>query len=134
MIKLDDLLRPDQIRVAGVFFDALFSLDKFIAFEQRDPFVDRQKRDDPFDNEWDRFAAAEYQRLALEEEAREADVIIVVFTPEYKERFTKWLLMEAKLIHELAEKGTQVYVFDSECMRPSDIRVNLMVISEWLAW
>ena len=75
MIKLDDLLRPDQIRVAGVFFDALFSLDKFIAFEQRDPFVDRQKRDDPFDNEWDRFAAAEYQRLALEEEAREADVI-----------------------------------------------------------
>ena len=58
-----------------MFFDALFSLDKFIAFEQRDPFVDRQKRDDPFDNEWDRFAAAEYQRLALEEEAREADVI-----------------------------------------------------------
>ena len=74
MITLEDLLRPDQIRVAGVVFDALFSLDKFIAFEQRDPFVDRQKRDDPFDNEWDRFAAAEYQRLAMEEEAREADM------------------------------------------------------------
>ncbi|KAJ8612656.1 hypothetical protein CTAYLR_002106 [Chrysophaeum taylorii] len=54
----------DKIRVSGVFFDALFSLDKFVAFEQRDPFAERLKRDDPFDTDWDRFAAAEYARLA----------------------------------------------------------------------
>ena len=42
-----------------------------VQFEQRDPFSERHKRDDPFDCEWDRFAFAEYNRLAAEEEARE---------------------------------------------------------------
>ena len=60
------------MRVAGIVFDALFNLDKFIQFEQRDPFAERQKRDDPFDCDWDRFAYSEYNRLAQEEEAREA--------------------------------------------------------------
>ena len=59
------------MRVAGIVFDALFNLDKFIQFEQRDPFAERQKRDDPFDCDWDRFAYSEYNRLAQEEEARE---------------------------------------------------------------
>ena len=44
---------------------------QFIMFEQRDPFAERQKRDDPFDCDWDRFAYIEYNRLAQEEEARE---------------------------------------------------------------
>mmetsp|Transcript_16038 Transcript_16038/g.49625 ORF Transcript_16038/g.49625 Transcript_16038/m.49625 type:complete len:330 (-) Transcript_16038:41-1030(-) len=70
-LVLDDVMRKrDQ---AGVFFDALFSLDKFVAFEQRDPFADRLKRDDPFDCEWDRFAAAEYARLATEEDQAEEE-------------------------------------------------------------
>jgi serine/threonine-protein phosphatase 2A regulatory subunit B'' len=56
---------------AGVFFDALFNLNKFIQFEQRDPFGDRQKREDPFDNDWDRFAYRDYQQLALDEEENE---------------------------------------------------------------
>ena len=47
------------------------NLDKFIMFEQRDPFAERQKRDDPFECDWDRFAYIEYNRLAQEEEARE---------------------------------------------------------------
>ncbi|EGB09121.1 hypothetical protein AURANDRAFT_3205, partial [Aureococcus anophagefferens] len=68
-LTLDDVLR--KTRVAGVFFDALFSLDKFVAFEQRDPFADRLKRDDPFDTDWDRFAAAEYARLATEDDAHD---------------------------------------------------------------
>lgn len=70
-IVLSDLLREDIVRVVGIVFDALFNLDKFIHFEQRDPFAERQKRDDPFDCDWDRFAYAEYNRLAQEEEARE---------------------------------------------------------------
>lgn len=71
-LTLDDVLR--KTRVAGVFFDALFSLDKFVAFEQRDPFADRLKRDDPFDTDWDRFAAAEYARLATEDDAHDDDL------------------------------------------------------------
>jgi serine/threonine-protein phosphatase 2A regulatory subunit B'' len=55
-IRLSDLLRPDIIHVAGTIFDALFNLGKFIQFEQRDPFSERQKRDDPFECDWDRFA------------------------------------------------------------------------------
>ena len=50
-IVLSDLLREDIVRVAGIVFDALFNLDKFIQFEQRDPFAERQKRDDPFDTD-----------------------------------------------------------------------------------
>jgi len=42
-----------------------------VAFEQRDPFADRMNRDDPFDTDWDRFAAAEYARLATEEDAHD---------------------------------------------------------------
>lgn len=41
--------------MGGVFFDALFNLNKFIGFEQRDPFAERQRRNDPFDTDWDRW-------------------------------------------------------------------------------
>ena len=70
-IVMTDLLRDDIVQVVGIVFDALFNLDKFIQFEQRDPFAERQKRDDPFECDWDRFAYIEYNRLAQEEEARE---------------------------------------------------------------
>uniref|UniRef100_A0A7S2SDD1 Uncharacterized protein n=1 Tax=Rhizochromulina marina TaxID=1034831 RepID=A0A7S2SDD1_9STRA len=70
-ISLEDLLREDIVCASGTIFDALFNLDKFIQFEQRDPFAERQKRDDPFRCDWDRFAFIEYNRLAQEEEARE---------------------------------------------------------------
>lgn len=40
--------------MGGVFFDALFNLNKFIGFEQRDPFAERQRRNDPFETDWDR--------------------------------------------------------------------------------
>ena len=55
----------------GVFFDAMFNLNKFIQFEQRDPFGDRQKREDPFECDWDRFAFRDYQQLAMDEEENE---------------------------------------------------------------
>lgn len=41
--------------MGGVFFDALFNLNKFIGFEQRDPFAERQRRNDPFETDWDRW-------------------------------------------------------------------------------
>ena len=72
-LEVADFLQPSKIRVAGVFFDALFSLDKFVAFEQRDPFAERLKRDDPFDTEWERFAAQEYSRLATEDDDDDDD-------------------------------------------------------------
>mmetsp|Transcript_8153 Transcript_8153/g.18600 ORF Transcript_8153/g.18600 Transcript_8153/m.18600 type:complete len:347 (+) Transcript_8153:559-1599(+) len=73
-IRLTDLVRRDIVANAGVVFDALFNLDKFMSFEQRDPFAERHKREDPFCTDWDRFAFAEYNRLALEEEQREAEM------------------------------------------------------------
>jgi len=73
-IVLSDLLRPDIVLQAGAVFDCLFNVDKFLGFEQRDPFAERHKRDDPFDCDWDRFAYVEYNRLAQEEEAREGEM------------------------------------------------------------
>jgi hypothetical protein len=61
--------------VSGALFDALFNLNKYLMFEQRDPFVERQKREDEFQTEWDRFANADYNRLAMEEEAREEEAM-----------------------------------------------------------
>ena len=46
----------------------LFNLHKFLRFEGRDPFQEKQKREDSFHSDWDRFAFAEYHRLASEEE------------------------------------------------------------------
>lgn len=70
-LHIEDFLLPDKIKIAGVFFDALFNLNKFLAFEQRDPFGDRQKREDPFDSDWERFAYRDYQQLAMDEEDNE---------------------------------------------------------------
>ena len=77
--------------VAGTLFNMLFNLNKFVAFETRDPFLVRQEREGDAGatggdgsasagaldgvrggvagcGEWQRFARAEYVRLAMEEE------------------------------------------------------------------
>jgi hypothetical protein len=72
-ITLEDLLRPNKIAYSGVLFDALFNLHKFLRFETRDPFQEKQKREDIFDSDWDRFAHLEYHRLAAEEEENSYD-------------------------------------------------------------
>ncbi|KAK9833451.1 hypothetical protein WJX81_006419 [Elliptochloris bilobata] len=59
--------------LAGTLFNILFNLNKFIAFETRDPFLVRQEREDAGLSDWDRFARAEYVRLALEEEGDAED-------------------------------------------------------------
>ena len=59
--------------MSGSLFDALFNLNKYLMFESRDPFLERSKREDDFNNDWDRYACIDYNRLAMEEEAREED-------------------------------------------------------------
>jgi len=63
-----DLIRMYQAQ-AGVFFNCLVNLNKFIAYETRDLFaIKHQLTEFPDYSEWDRFAKTEYERLAMEEE------------------------------------------------------------------
>ena len=71
----EDFLQSECSQVSGALYDALFNLNKYLLFEQRDPFVERQKREDEFDTDWDRFACIDYNRLAMEEEAREEEAM-----------------------------------------------------------
>ncbi|XP_054805573.1 serine/threonine protein phosphatase 2A regulatory subunit B''beta-like [Prosopis cineraria] len=59
-------------KLSGNVFNILFNLNKFIAFETRDPFLIRQEREDPTLTEWDRFAHREYIRLSMEEDGEDA--------------------------------------------------------------
>ncbi len=68
-----DFTKPECGGVSGALFDAMFNLNKYLQFESRDPFLERQKREDEFDTDWDRYACIDYNRLAMEEEAREEE-------------------------------------------------------------
>ncbi|KAI3816223.1 hypothetical protein L1987_15915 [Smallanthus sonchifolius] len=59
-------------KLAGSVFNILFNLNKFMAFETRDPFLIRQERENPTLTEWDRFAHREYIRLSMEDDAEDA--------------------------------------------------------------
>ncbi|XVE72906.1 hypothetical protein DITRI_Ditri11bG0075700 [Diplodiscus trichospermus] len=59
-------------KLSGNVFNILFNLNKFMAFETRDPFLIRQEHEDPTLTEWDRFAHREYIRLSMEEDVEEA--------------------------------------------------------------
>jgi Ca2+-binding EF-hand superfamily protein len=48
------------------FFNMLFNAQKFWAFEHRDPFGEHQQRQAVEKTAWDRFARAEYDRMAQE--------------------------------------------------------------------
>jgi serine/threonine-protein phosphatase 2A regulatory subunit B'' len=74
-VVVEDFLQEECATVSGALFDALFNLNKYMQFEQRDPFQERQKREDEFETDWDRFACMDYNRLAMEEEAREEDAM-----------------------------------------------------------
>eukprot|EP00756_Hemistasia_phaeocysticola_P029165 Hpha_TRINITY_DN16212_c1_g3::TRINITY_DN16212_c1_g3_i1::g.13095::m.13095/K11583/PPP2R3; serine/threonine-protein phosphatase 2A regulatory subunit B'' len=62
-IRLADL---KACKLSGNLFNALFNLNKFIAFEQRDPFVTHAEKQLPEKTDWDRFAKVEYERMSLE--------------------------------------------------------------------
>merc|ERR1712100_217111 len=67
-VTISDFLQPHLFKQVGIFFDCLTNLNKFIAFEQRDPYGDRQKREDAYDNDWERFAARDYAALSVDDE------------------------------------------------------------------
>jgi len=72
---LEDFLR--QKSISGVFFNCLVNLNKFINYEQRDPFsIKHEQNENPDFSEWDRFALAEYVRLAMEEENAENSEVL----------------------------------------------------------
>ncbi|KPA86359.1 hypothetical protein ABB37_00555 [Leptomonas pyrrhocoris] len=48
------------------FFNMIFNASKFMLFEHRDPFGEHQMRMRPEKTDWDRFARAEYDRMAAE--------------------------------------------------------------------
>ncbi|KAG6483943.1 hypothetical protein ZIOFF_060736 [Zingiber officinale] len=58
-------------KLSGNVFNILFNLNKFMAFETRDPFLIRQERENPSLTEWDRFAHREYIRLSMEEDCED---------------------------------------------------------------
>ncbi|KAF3436128.1 hypothetical protein FNV43_RR23220 [Rhamnella rubrinervis] len=68
-ITLQDL---KGCKLSGNVFNILFNLNKFVAFESRDPFLIRQEREDPTLTDWDRFAHREYIRLSMEEDGEDA--------------------------------------------------------------
>ncbi|KAL2097536.1 hypothetical protein ACEWY4_006743 [Coilia grayii] len=69
-ITLRDLKR---CRMAHIFFDTFFNLEKYLDHEQRDPFAVQKDldSDSPEPSDWDKYAAEEYEILVAEETANE---------------------------------------------------------------
>lgn len=59
-------------KLSANVFNILFNLNKFMAFESRDPFLIRQERENPTLTQWDHFAHREYIRLSMEEDGEDA--------------------------------------------------------------
>uniref|UniRef100_A0A3B4AQ64 EF-hand domain-containing protein n=1 Tax=Periophthalmus magnuspinnatus TaxID=409849 RepID=A0A3B4AQ64_9GOBI len=66
LITLSDLKR---CRMAHIFFDTFFNLEKYLDHEQRDPFDIDSEGPEPSD--WDKYASEEYEILVAEETANE---------------------------------------------------------------
>uniref|UniRef100_A0A4W3JAV3 Protein phosphatase 2 regulatory subunit B''alpha n=1 Tax=Callorhinchus milii TaxID=7868 RepID=A0A4W3JAV3_CALMI len=69
-ITLRDLKR---CRMAHIFYDTCFNLEKYLDHEQRDPFAVQKdiESDSPEPSDWDKYAAEEYEILVAEESANE---------------------------------------------------------------
>ncbi|XP_069474117.1 serine/threonine-protein phosphatase 2A regulatory subunit B'' subunit alpha isoform X2 [Ambystoma mexicanum] len=69
-ITLRDLKR---CRMAHIFYDTCFNLEKYLDHEQRDPFAVQKdvENDGPEPSDWDRYAAEEYEILVAEESAND---------------------------------------------------------------
>jgi len=65
-------LHPDRVKLTGALFSAMFNLTKFQLFEGRDAVTVKQELNLQGITQWDRYAQAEYARLASEEEANAA--------------------------------------------------------------
>ncbi|KAG1969642.1 serine/threonine-protein phosphatase 2A regulatory subunit B'' subunit alpha [Pimephales promelas] len=69
-ITLRDLKR---CRMAHIFYDTFFNLEKYLDHEQRDPFAVQKDLDSdgPEPSDWDKYASEEYEILVAEETANE---------------------------------------------------------------
>ncbi|CAL8285483.1 unnamed protein product [Lota lota] len=69
-ITLSDLKR---CRMAHIFLDTFFNLEKYLDHEQRDPFAVQKDIDTegPDPSDWDKYASEEYEILVAEETANE---------------------------------------------------------------
>ena len=89
LCQMNDMIRPSseghftlhQLQKhhsqVGIFFNCLVNLNKFIAYETRDLFAIKHSLTEfPAYSEWDRFAKAEYERLAMEEENGEDSEVL----------------------------------------------------------
>lgn len=88
LCQMFDLVRPQveeritlrdlkNCRMANIFFDTFFNLDKFLEHEQRDPFANARDLDNAGNeiSDWDRYAAEEYDILVAEEGMNEQEEI-----------------------------------------------------------
>uniref|UniRef100_A0A8C5M8A8 Protein phosphatase 2 regulatory subunit B''alpha n=1 Tax=Leptobrachium leishanense TaxID=445787 RepID=A0A8C5M8A8_9ANUR len=84
LCQLLDLVKPEEegritlrdlkrCRMAHIFYDTCFNLEKYLDHEQRDPFAMQKDVDceSPEPSDWDRYAAEEYEILVAEESATE---------------------------------------------------------------
>ncbi|KAL8166442.1 hypothetical protein V2J09_007941 [Rumex salicifolius] len=83
LCQMIDMIKPEDdsavtlrdvkgSKLSGSVFNILFNLNKFMAYETRDPFLIRQERENPTLTEWDRFAHREYIRLSMEDDVEDA--------------------------------------------------------------
>eukprot|EP01017_Pseudomicrothorax_dubius_P007160 TRINITY_DN12175_c0_g2_i1.p1 TRINITY_DN12175_c0_g2~~TRINITY_DN12175_c0_g2_i1.p1 ORF type:complete len:535 (-),score=141.47 TRINITY_DN12175_c0_g2_i1:61-1665(-) len=81
LCQMSDIFKPEkeimfrvehfrrQRTLAPIFFNIFTNLNKFVAYEQRDPFMLKNEATEfPDYSDWDKFAQNEYSRLAMEEE------------------------------------------------------------------
>uniref|UniRef100_A0AAR2KQ74 EF-hand domain-containing protein n=1 Tax=Pygocentrus nattereri TaxID=42514 RepID=A0AAR2KQ74_PYGNA len=84
LCQMLDLVKPEcqgkmtlrdlkRCRMAHIFFDTFFNLEKYLDHEQRDPFAVQKDLDGdgPEPSDWDKYAAEEYEILVAEETASE---------------------------------------------------------------
>nr|XP_040055516.1 serine/threonine-protein phosphatase 2A regulatory subunit B'' subunit alpha isoform X1 [Gasterosteus aculeatus aculeatus] len=84
LCQMLDLVKPESLgkitlgdlkhcRMAHIFFDTFFNLEKYLDHEQRDPFAVQKDVDSegPEPSDWDKYASEEYEILVAEETANE---------------------------------------------------------------
>ncbi|XP_051941469.1 serine/threonine-protein phosphatase 2A regulatory subunit B'' subunit alpha-like isoform X2 [Hippocampus zosterae] len=84
LCQMLDLVKPEspgkmtlgdlkRCRMAHIFFDTFFNLEKYLDHEQRDPFAVHKDvdGDGPEPSDWDKYASEEYEILVAEETANE---------------------------------------------------------------
>ncbi|KAJ8270357.1 hypothetical protein GJAV_G00113490 [Gymnothorax javanicus] len=84
LCQMLDLVKPEsqgkmtlhdlkRCRMAHIFYDTFFNLEKYLDHEQRDPFAVQKdvESESPEPSDWDKYAAEEYEILVAEETAND---------------------------------------------------------------